>query len=223
MKKLLLLLLFYITIYSTSIWSQGLVAYYPFNNNVNDESGNGRNGVPTDMTFTQDRFGNPNKAASFNGTTSYIGLPGTWGGTPELTISAWVRPSAPTNGIYAVVSSNVWGSFLHFQISDSSVSGIGVYTSPTIFDITPSPTTSPLNQWRHLVLVIKSGASKVYENGVEITSSTQTFTSLTTSANVCAGRGYNNGRFFNGDMDDIRIYSIALTESEIINLYHENK
>ena len=72
-----------------------------------------------------------------------------------------------------------------------------------------------------MVLVIKSGASKVYENGVEITSSTQTFTSLTTSANVCAGRGYNNGRFFNGDMDDIRIYSIALTESEIQALYYE--
>ena len=45
----------------------GLVAYYPFNGNANDESGNGNNGTVNGATLTTDRFGNTNKAYSFNG------------------------------------------------------------------------------------------------------------------------------------------------------------
>ena len=54
--------------------NDGLVAYYPFNGNTNDESGNGHNGIVngTGATLTNDRFGNANKAYSFNGTGSYI-------------------------------------------------------------------------------------------------------------------------------------------------------
>src|SRR3990172_9009459 len=45
---------------------QGLVAYYPFNGNANDESGNGNNGTVIGATLTTDRFNNPNKAYLFN-------------------------------------------------------------------------------------------------------------------------------------------------------------
>jgi len=45
----------------------GLVAYYPFNGNANDESGNGNNGTVYGATLTTDRFGNTNKAYSFDG------------------------------------------------------------------------------------------------------------------------------------------------------------
>ena len=46
--------------------NDGLVAYYPFNGNANDESGNGYNGTVYGATLTYDRFGNPNSAYSFN-------------------------------------------------------------------------------------------------------------------------------------------------------------
>ena len=54
--------------------NDGLVAYYPFNGNTNDESGNGHNGIVngTGSTLTNDRFGNANKEYSFNSTGSYI-------------------------------------------------------------------------------------------------------------------------------------------------------
>jgi hypothetical protein len=45
----------------------GLVAHYPFNGNANDESGNGNNGTVNGATLTTDRFGNMNKAYSFDG------------------------------------------------------------------------------------------------------------------------------------------------------------
>ena len=52
--------------------TSGLAAYYPFTGNANDLSGNGHNGTVTGATLTTDRFGNPNSAYSFNGTSSYI-------------------------------------------------------------------------------------------------------------------------------------------------------
>src|SRR5208282_5892757 len=54
---------------------QGLVAYYPFNGNANDASGNGNNGTVYGATLTADRFGNPNAAYSFNGASAYITTP----------------------------------------------------------------------------------------------------------------------------------------------------
>ena len=52
-----------------------LVAYYPFNGNANDESGNGNNGTIFRATLTTDRFGNANRAYSFDG-SSFISVPG---------------------------------------------------------------------------------------------------------------------------------------------------
>lgn len=50
----------------------GLLAFYPFNGNTNDQSGYGNNGIPYDLASVPDRFGKPNSAAYFNGTSSYI-------------------------------------------------------------------------------------------------------------------------------------------------------
>ncbi|MGK5093653.1 hypothetical protein WDW89_16785 [Deltaproteobacteria bacterium TL4] len=56
----------------SSIPTNGLVAYYPFNGNANDESGNGNNGTVNGATLTTDRDGQTGKAYSFDGTDDYI-------------------------------------------------------------------------------------------------------------------------------------------------------
>jgi hypothetical protein len=58
--------LVYDTIHGSVAPSEGLVAYYPFNGNANDESGNGYNGDVTGATLVADRFGNENSAFSFD-------------------------------------------------------------------------------------------------------------------------------------------------------------
>jgi murein DD-endopeptidase MepM/ murein hydrolase activator NlpD len=50
----------------------GLVAYYPFNGNANDDSGNGNNGTVYGATLTTDRFGYANSAYSFDGIDDYV-------------------------------------------------------------------------------------------------------------------------------------------------------
>ncbi|MGK5093982.1 hypothetical protein WDW89_18465 [Deltaproteobacteria bacterium TL4] len=62
---------------SSSIPTNGLVAYYPFNGNANDESGNWNNGTVNGATLTTDRHGNANKAYSFDGADDYINIPDT--------------------------------------------------------------------------------------------------------------------------------------------------
>ena len=55
--------------------NDNLIAYYPFNGNVNDESGNGNNGTVYGAILTEDRFGNPNSAYDFNGINANVQLP----------------------------------------------------------------------------------------------------------------------------------------------------
>ncbi len=53
--------------YSQTFLTNGLVAYYPFNGNANDASGNGNGGIPLNVIFSTDRFGTPSSAVSFSG------------------------------------------------------------------------------------------------------------------------------------------------------------
>jgi hypothetical protein len=78
MKKLLLLLSVCIAAQSYAqnvpayVPTNGLVAWWPFTGNAIDSSGNGINGIVNGATLTTDRFGNANKAYSFNGSSNSI-------------------------------------------------------------------------------------------------------------------------------------------------------
>ena len=79
--------------------NNGLVAYYPFNGNSNDESGNGFDAVVhgTSVILTEDRFGNPNSAYEITGNTgaygngNYIEIPDVNHVFDKITISMWVN------------------------------------------------------------------------------------------------------------------------------------
>src|ERR1044072_4062327 len=76
--------------------TNGLVALYPFNGNVKDESGNGNDGVANNVNFVPDRFGIANRAGSFAGNSgsnvkinsTNLNLP------PDFTVSVWINYTA---------------------------------------------------------------------------------------------------------------------------------
>jgi hypothetical protein len=76
--------------------SDGLVAYYPFNGNANDESGNGNDASYCGAILTQDRFGKPNGAYQFNGGNSdYIEIPNSpFLNLSTYTVTCWVKLDA---------------------------------------------------------------------------------------------------------------------------------
>lgn len=75
----------------TQIPTNGLVAYYSFNGNANDESGNGNHGIVHGATSTSDKFSNPNSAYWFDGIDDYIQLPISIIDGQEGTISCWIQ------------------------------------------------------------------------------------------------------------------------------------
>ena len=82
-----------VTVTETVAPTDGLVAYYPFNGNANDESGNGNDGtVIGNVELTTDRFGNPNSAYRFPGEPfNYISVPDVESlHLSTFTLNAWV-------------------------------------------------------------------------------------------------------------------------------------
>ena len=71
--------------------SSGLVGWYPFNGNANDESGNGRNGTVNGATISSDRIGKLNSVYDFDGTDDYISVTNTPFTNSPFTISAWIN------------------------------------------------------------------------------------------------------------------------------------
>src|SRR5450759_2959986 len=74
--------------------TNGLIAYYPFNGNANDESGYGNDAVVTGATLTENRFGEANRAYHFNGSGDRISalvaqLPL---GNAARTLVTWIKP-----------------------------------------------------------------------------------------------------------------------------------
>src|ERR1035441_4887487 len=72
--------------------NDGLVAYYPFNGNAHDESGNGNDGIVHEAIFTTNHLGNTKRAYYFDGATNYIDVGNPVGNNPrDLTQTAWVK------------------------------------------------------------------------------------------------------------------------------------
>ena len=87
--------------------TNGLVGWWPFNGNANDESGNGNNGTVNGATLTTDRFGNSNGAFSFNGVNSYISVQDSNTLHQNVfTISSWVNGDE-YNGFKQILSKNI--------------------------------------------------------------------------------------------------------------------
>ncbi len=199
--------------YNTS--SNNLVAYYPFTGNANDAAGT-NNGTVNGATLTTDRFGNANSAYSFDGVDDFIGLNYNFGPFTELTVSAWYKVTATSPELQAIVSSDHTAKLLHMQISTSGDADNAVYFNPGPGNLVLTHPMPVLNQWRQVTISSKSGESKLYINGVLTDTDNSTFTSTTAADLLRIGSGYLNGRFFNGVIDEVKIYNTALTAAQII-------
>jgi len=105
MMQRFLIFMVFLVFSSISTFAQiptdSLVAYYPFNGNANDESGNGNNGIVNGATLTADRFGNANSAYSFDGVSNYIEVADNSTlnfGTNDFSISMWLKYPSQVGG-----------------------------------------------------------------------------------------------------------------------------
>lgn len=213
----------------------GLLAWYPFNGNANDMSGNGNNGTVNGAILTTDRFGNSNSAYNFNGSTDFISINNTLGnfGTSDFSIVGWFNQLQYQPGldiIFAKRNTGAWGNLLTFNVvyENSAVRLCGEVdeSSPSNYSVVHSNTMVTTNIWYFGCFVRESNTIKLYINGsFDNSTSTATIQNINNNATASIG-AFNNGTswnsFFNGKIDDIRIFNRALSPSEITQLYNEN-
>lgn len=196
------------------IFAYGLVAYYPFSGNAEDESGNENNGTINGTTLTSDGFGRLNSAYAFNGIDSSIttSIDINPSNMPELTLSAWVYPRQ-TRGRRQIVSHDDGGYDRSLLIENDHWN---IFTGGDNWD---TEVPIDLNAWQHLVAVFSNAGVTFYKNGIKYTH--QSLPGTSSSQNTLT-IGKNPGpynEYFDGVLDEIRIYNYVLTEPEILSLY----
>ena len=214
--------------------TNGLVGWWPFNGNANDESGSGNNGTPLNgVTLTSDRLGNPASAYSFDGVDDYIEVANNMQVTliGNLTMSAWVKTNGSNGQNYQTIISKretywTWeynmilsyhtGIIHENKLITSRALGIGNQEQAW------STTTYLPSTWEFWTVAYTSGQVSLYKNG--ILDQTQSFT-LIPNQQLCPllfGKNtlVDNSEQFFGAIDDIGIWNRALTQQEITALYN---
>jgi hypothetical protein len=215
----------------------GLVAWYPFNGNANDESGNGNNGTVNGATLISDRLNNNNKAYTFDG-NDFIqsSFKGVLGGN-KRTLSFWAKTSSSkiTDGMAAVsygpngVGSRFDGFFNFYEIGVTANIGGAAITYK-------SPSRVNDNKWHHYIFMIDNinpmlSSIKVFQDGIILNFILSAYNNQQIPVNTLGGAPLVIGKcsdvgkpaYFFGDLDDIAIWNRALTTEEISKIYKGEK
>ena len=214
----------------------GLKGYWSFNGpdvsgtTAYDRSGAGNNGTLTNgPTVTPGKIG---QALNFDGTDDYIDA-GSGSATDDLsvlTVSAWIKPRSlggANHGRFVekgTVGTNGWSIYF-----DSGGGFTFDVEFPTYLEVVTTASGAGLNTWQHVVVVwdgsVTAANVKIYVNGVLQSHSTDHNGAGTRASdaagNVNIGRSASvSGRFFDGGIDEVRVYNRAFTQTEVTNLYN---
>jgi hypothetical protein len=206
-----------------------LTAFYPFNGNADDNSGNNNNGTVYGATLTTDRFGNPNSAYRFNGISDYIIVDNSVTFPQDaITICFWLnRESIIPVGLENYISKE--HAFQSYEYPNSKLAS-GLFTgTPGFWSSYESTSTLQNNSdWVFYSFTFdnQTHAGNIYINGLlDSTFIEQSPDAIvrTSSSPLYIGRnGSSEVYFINGKLDDIRIYSCALNADDVYSLYEDS-
>lgn len=213
--------------------SSGLVGWWPFNGNANDESGNGNNGTVNGATPTTDRFGIQNSAYNYNGTSSYIRVPSlaVLDNSLEMSISLWIKPIDTTGFRQFLISRSAdlysGGFFIsHESNQNSNMLRFSVNGYNTFNLLTSKSYQIPYVKWQHIAITKSKTQIKYYVDGQLTDSALYTDKIAANSDSVYFGiHRYRNQPagffpyYFKGLLDDIGTWNRALTNTEVQSLY----
>lgn len=202
---------------------EGMVAHFPLDANTNDSSGNANHGTNNGAVPTEDRFGSPNSAYSFDG-NSYIHLNlqngnmlDTSNTGAKTTVAFWMKWDGTDNMIvYGWYDFALWfyNGYFGFNSSNSDIYSI--------------PSASFINNWVHVVAEFTNNSpyeNELYINGVLQNLAMQNSYPLNvTIRNQARISGWlqNESYKFRGIVDDMYIFNRALNVDEVSDLYLGN-
>jgi len=195
--------------------SQNLMAAYAFNegtgSSVPDASGHGNSGTLSNTTWTTSgKYGN---ALAFNGTSATVNIPDSASLhlTTGMTLEAWVYPTNVAGAWRDVIMK---GSDEYYLEATSSA-GPPATGGKTIGGALTGSSALPANTWSHLAGTYDGTTLRLYVNGAEVASRAQTGSIATTTNPLQIGGDSFFGQYFQGMIDEVRVYNRALTPAEI--------
>ncbi|MEO6671019.1 MAG: LamG-like jellyroll fold domain-containing protein, partial [Ferruginibacter sp.] len=213
----------------------GLRAYYPFNGNANDVSGNYNNPVFNNATLTADRNGNPNSAYHFNGIDNYMQIPNapSINAGQQLSICTWVKVTGfyygPCHGNSILCKGDddyLPGNYIMRFDEAFYNPGCGITIPDTVHQAFRGGSTDAAgytpciqkDQWYAVVYTYDGSNSKLYVNCVlKYDIPTAIPDGFTNSYDLFFGK-LNNSSYpywFNGDLDEVRLYDRVLNQAEV--------
>lgn len=220
--------------------TQGMVAYYPFNGNANDESGNGNHGTPTGQAeLATGVSGDANGAYQFGG----YDHPGSIAVknseslqfTDEASFSFYIKPTGwvsmdgwgsriNSNGVQCVIAKEHDRRGITFEVkgnNDSFRVWMGSMDNQAWANLSSGEqlTGNYLNKWTHVAFVYGKTYARLYVDGqlMDERETTPNFTRMN-AQNLYIGKFSDYWYPFNGLVDEVRIYNRALTAAEVISL-----
>lgn len=205
-----------------------LTASYPFSGNANDASGFGHDGEVSNAILSNDRFGVINSAYYFDGATSLIYFNNRLSTNSRFTLMFWLKDDSTTQDyrrwITTTPGSIVTSSIMIRELNTGNGGGAQLYNGSSWASSTNY--TNSMDFWKdgnwHMFAVTADGSSsRVYYDGTFIFA---VHNAVIPELGIYAGGFYSLGgnEYFLGFMDDIRIFNGPLTQSEILDYFHEN-
>ena len=208
------------------------IAAWSFSGNANDDTGNGNDGSVQGAVLTDDRFGNLTSAYSFDG-SDVIDIGANVKPSFPFTFNVWIQPSNIDGNRGVMANDDVNGQGYYYGANVNLGSGqvhVGVgnggfASSSSRRDFHTVDPVVNAGEWQMVTTVFASLTDmRVYVNGVQkpVVSSGGTGNGLAySSASGKIGVSSRNGIWppFLGEIDDVSVFDVALSDSEIQALY----
>lgn len=205
--------------FKISISEQGLVGHWKLEDNALDSSGNGVDGTEYYMTYTDGKIG---RCGDFNGSNGYIetGISSVLNVGTTLTACAWIYRETNDNStesiIHHILKGSPWTGFWLGSWSDGKLMAfVGNYNTHNLY------TTDVISneEWHHVALISNGSTFAIWVDG-DKASADKAVGSAQNDVSVRIGWSASSGQYFDGLIDDVRIYNRALSQEEITNLYN---
>jgi hypothetical protein len=208
----------------------GLVAYYPFNGNADDESGNGNHGVVYGATLTEDRFGRRENAYRFDGSNDQIySILHTVKKTYSVSMWARFRDNTSEENQLFYLTRNGYSGRLGYLSTwpigsrkwhwGSQRWGRGWEDRGSAVE---DPDRMPDEIWRHITFVLNDKEISLYVEGRRVGRvQSQHSSDIENYADFrfLMGGTTEGYQWMKGDIDDVSVFNRALTDADIERLY----
>jgi hypothetical protein len=195
----------------------GLVASYNFDDGTaTDKTGLGHNGTLGGAVSAPGQFG---QALSFNGTSNYVTVndANDLDFTTGMTLEAWVRPASVSGWQSLVLKQGPSGLVYAMYGSDAASHAAGLVRISGVDRDVRASNALPLNTWSHVVVTYDKteGALRIFVDGIPVDERSVTGDITTSTGAVYIGGNQFWGEYFNGRVDNVRLYNRALNIVEV--------